>query len=218
MPTSHEYARRQKSLYGKGDYRRKIHMRHLRYKRRTYTQKPEIKWKDTQINSVIDNTGDVVLLNGLTQGTTAQTRIGRKAFMKYITVNGYAQVTPTTGLDQVCRIMFLISKDPNGLAPTIGDILQTGNVESLRNMKGNEDYKILKTFEFTLNASAKPGSKKLVRYFRKLNFPTDYALANNGNITDIEQNAIYMITLGTLNAGNTAGNFVGNIRIGYTDI
>lgn len=212
MPTSHEYTRRQKPS------NRKIQMRRIRYKRKIYTQKPEIKWKDTSVNSVLDNTGDIVLLNGLLQGTTAQNRVGRKAFMKYITVNGYAQVNGTTGLDQVCRVLFLISKDPNGVAPTIADVLQTANVESLRNMKRNEDYRILKSFEFTLNASAKPGNKKLVKYFKKLSFPTDYALANNGNITDIEQNAIYMITLGTLNAGSTAGTFIANIRIGYSDI
>lgn len=178
------------------------------YRRRRYIRRgmsPEVKTIEVRNAPAINSGGFVQLLNGLTRTTTAYGRIGNKVFNKALCVKGFCAVTPATGVDQIHMLMIVKDLKPTGALPTLANILQNVAVYDFPNTDYNTRFKTLWRREFAMNATAEAGSIKPFKFFKKLLTPTQYLDSTNGDITDIEQNAYYLVGLGTSVAGATAG-------------
>ena len=164
-----------------------------------------------------DNNGTVNLINGISQGDTGDTREGRKITIKGLQLRGITQSTPSTGIDQFHRIMIVQQLRPNGVAPALTDILQTNQIQSLRCRFKLRDYKVLVDKTISLNAAGESGSNRFIRFNKKMILNEYFNSFNTGNITDVQSNALYLITLGSSPAGTTAGTFNYNMQLSFVD-
>lgn len=145
-----------------------------------------------------DNPGTSVfagqLLNGLTQGDTASTREGRQIRMKsvelMIRANLHASATRST-----CRILLVLDKQANGSTMTAAQCLENtsvGNVDAMRNLDNRKRFVILMDKRFVLNSDY---PEKAMHVYKKLDIKTIYNSLNNGNVGDINSNALFVWTM-----------------------
>jgi len=117
----------------------------------TYTI-PEKKYKDTTafVNSV-DESGQIILLNGLLQGTSTTTRVGQKIKMKSVFLKMLAYgptVVQTPTIPGVfLRTMIVWDAQPNGTTMTLAELLENTAVAvvpvSPLNMANTARFKVL---------------------------------------------------------------------------
>lgn len=115
------------------------------------------------------------------------------------------QATATTGIDQLHRVMLVKVLRPNGTAPVLTDILQANTITAGRNRAKMGDYVVLFDKVLTINDSDESGSKRFIKYYKRLWMPVVYNSGNAGTIADIQKNALYLLVLGSVATGATAG-------------
>lgn len=181
------------------------------------------EWKhiDVYTGSIVaDTTGALGLINGCIQGADAINRIGRQITMRTVQINGLSSVTSATGLDQTHRVLIVYDSQPNGAALTIAQVLDTtaANVTlALRNTNGIRRFTVLMDKVVRLNSNAEPGGAIAWRLYRRINLPVVFNSGNAGTVADIDTGSMYLISVGNLGAGATAGSLVANIRIMFED-
>lgn len=207
--------------------------------RNTYTI-PEKKFADsTQINSVVSNTGGVLLVNGLQQGTGSTTRIGQQVvwrslhFKFYIDGRSINTTTPNANdWTTKVRVMLVWDTQPNGLTPTISDVLEsagtgTGIVSSLNKANGAR-FKILFDRRYTAQHTwYVPGPPPAIslgnpsanydEVYLKMNHRTDYANTSAGTVADIKTGALFLISLSDTATTDEYPFFSFWLRLRYTD-
>lgn len=190
---------------------------YVRKVKKTY---PKIKaeWKsiDTNITQVQDAIGAVTLLNGCQQGDDIGNREGRQIQMRSIELKLHTYGTAGTGIDQIHRILLVLDKNPNGVAPAIADII-TANTSGLRNLNNRKRFKILMDKRLVINASGEPGTNKVIKKYKQCAYTTQYNAGNAGTIADINNGAIFLVTIGSSIVGATAGTTFGYVRIRFTE-
>jgi len=189
--------------------------------RRPYFPVASSEWKyiDTADAYAVNTTGTLTLLNGLSLGNTATTRIGQKVTLRTLEVKYRSAVTATTGLDQTHRILFVLDRQCNGAALTLAEVIVPQNTEGLRNLAQRKRFKILMDLRFDLNAAGESGSTKADKFFYtfKGGLVQEFNAGNAGTVADISSGSIYMIHLGSNAAGVTAGTSAVVTRLRYTD-
>lgn len=181
----------------------------------------EWKYKDTLINVAIDATGTQTLLNGISPGNGASERVGMKICIKTVEIILRVKVTDGTGVDQDQRLMILLDRQANGAAPAaLTDFLLAANITSPRALTNRKRFKTFWNKIYSLNASGESGSHRIYKAYLKFRRPiiVDYNAGAAGTVADISSNALYLITLGSVVAGATAGVAYGYIRLRYTDM
>jgi len=179
-------------------------------------------------------------------GSDFNNRIGRKCVLKsvylkwrcfpnYIEEPQAAVYNAAFAFPQtMVRVLLVWDTNPNGVIPTIEDILQqtTTNVPdpfSFINMNNRDRFRILldKVHQFTAIIKTAAGTTSIGanqtwngKKFKKLNLETIFNSTSAGTIGDISSGALYLCGLGTENNG--AGNLkyaIGefNTRIRYDD-
>jgi hypothetical protein len=178
----------------------------------------EVKYVDTTISQAADTTGAVTLIDGIARGDDVSERVGRKVVMRRITHTLVSYVTPSTGVDQTHRYLLVFDKQANGVAPAITDVLVSVSTVALPNLNNRLRFVILHDELKALNASAEPGSYWATG-MRKLqcSLNVQFNSGDAGTVTDIQTGALYLITLGSMVAGVTAGTFSGRTRVEYID-
>jgi len=179
---------------------------------------PEKKWKDVSTACSFDTTGTLALLNGLDRGDDDGSRIGRKCTMKSLELRGVAKATVDTGLAQAIRVIVFYDSQTNAAAPGITDVVNTADAVTLRNMNGSSRFKILVDSYDVLNDAA--GDDRRPAFFheyRKFSLPMQFNNGDAGTVADIVCGSVYLITLGELAAGATAGAGTIRTRIRYVD-
>lgn len=197
-----------------------------RYTRRPYYPKATTEWKylDTVFNQDMNTTPVLQLLNGLTLGNTASTRIGQKYNIVTVEAQFRALTTAATGVEQFCRYLFVLDRQPNGVAPAaITDILSSNSPTALRNLENRKRFKIILSRTFAMGATSVATGTETSRTFHdyvkfKRPITVDCNSQNNGDIRDIVTNSLYICVLGNMGAGNTDANLIGTIRVRYTDM
>ncbi|MBV6343574.1 hypothetical protein [Candidatus Magnetobacterium casense] len=174
---------------------------------------------DTVLDGAMDSTGLQTLLNGLSLGNTATTRIGVKIAIKSIEMRLLSYATAGTGTDQCHRIMAFIDRQPNAAAPTLGDQLASNSYMAMRTLTQRKRFKILWDRQYIINATAEPGTLRHFHMYMKFKRPlvVEYNAANNGTVADIVSNSLYFYKIASNAAGATAGALLGYARIRYTD-
>ncbi|AUM61684.1 capsid [uncultured virus] len=205
----------------RGSYRRVAGVR--RYPnfgtiRRTYTI-PEKKFIDVRgVNGVLDETPGYLLINGLTQGASAITRIGSRIMMKSVHLKYYvkgpelASVTGVT-LQNMVRIILAYDLQPNSATPTSSDFFEDatpglGIVSPMRKewssrwkVLWDKRYPIVSTYQ---PSGITPGQNMIYdETFIKLNHAVEYSDSSTGTVADIKTGAVWLIALSD---NGTTGN------------
>lgn len=190
--------------------------------RRTYTI-PELKYKDTsEVGTVIDESGNITLLNALQLGTAATSRVGmrinmRSVHLKYlITGPTYATLNGSFAQFAHTRVMIILDLQPNGATPALSDILEDttaglGIVSPIYLANGAR-FKVLYDKRHVVTPNNIVAANNVIQttalmsiydeIYLKLSHEVQYSDSNNGDITDIKTGALFLVTL-TSNA--TAG-------------
>lgn len=203
---------------GKGP-RRVPRMTRYRYvrTRKGYQPKEEFKYKDSAVTTACDTTGALTLLNGLQTGDDSINREGREVRIRSIQFKGFTGVTTGTGIDQYHRVLVVFDRQTNAAAPAITDILTANGTTAPRNLDNRRRFVILYDRTYSLNAAGEAGSaSRMLKYYKRFNLMETFNSGNAGTVADITTGSIYMITMGSVAAGATAGSASINVRVRFT--
>lgn len=202
----------------------------------------EIKWIDVPatINS-INNTGALILLNGMGTGADCYQRVGRevrwKAFQLDYTILPFPR---TVASADIARVMLVWDREPHSVIPIIGDILAcqdnggalTTTNESFRNMGNKDRFLILMdrrhvlpgytntAGQMTTVGPAVPNNDNWSQtFYEKVNgkLATRYS-ANGSTIASINNGALYLLILGGIATASTGWDVSYVTRCTFTDV
>lgn len=173
-------------------------------------------------NYAADTTGTVTLVATVAQGTSVNQRIGKKILLKSLQLRGYASNGSTAVTNDVA-VLFVYDKRPTGSLPTVTDFLDTANSRSFNNDSNSGRFKILKRMDFLLSGTQTTtvgyGPAKSMDFYLKLNGLQEvFKAAGTGAIGDIEEGALYMVTVGSNAAGTGAANVNVGMRVRFVDV
>jgi len=169
-----------------------------------------------------DTTGSITLLNTVAQGASVSQRIGKKWYMKSIQTHGFVQ-NGSTAISNLAAWMIVYDKRPTGSLPAITDILVTANSQAFNNDVNAGRFKIIRRWEqylagSTLAASAGGDTGCEASEYIKINLPVVNKAAGTGAIGDIEEGALYLVTVGNTAAGTAAASLDTGFRLRFVDM
>jgi hypothetical protein len=171
------------------------------------------------VGIVSDTTGGIQLLNGIATGTALDQRLGREVRCGSLRGNLLSYVTATTGVDQLHRILLVWDRQPNGAALAILDVLDATTVYAQQNIANISRFKILWDVFHALNASPESGSLKAIELSCPIKKVVIYNSGTAGTVADIATGSLYLISLGNIAPGATAGGVAGTLRLTFsTDV
>jgi len=185
----------------------------------------ELQFVDTTSFADATTTGDVVLLNGLTQGTTASTRIGRKINMVSLQLKMRFQ-QESLALVPGTHVFWAIVYDSqtNAATPAYTDIFDAVLPTALRNISNAQRFRVIREGTFILtpmnNAGQNlpaQGQAVCVNEFMRLNLGTSYNAGSAGTVGDIQTGGLFFISCSNIAAGTADVDVVGSIRLRYVD-
>lgn len=137
------------------------------------------------------NTGTVTLLNGMLQGTAANTREGNSVKDYSLEINCCPTFNAASAVPyQYCRIMVVRDNQVNGVLPTATQILANVSYTSCKNSAYSKRFKILADRTLCLNAQGTPNAFE--KFYFKMGTHTNYGLGNTGNVQDIASGGLYL--------------------------
>lgn len=173
-----------------------------------------------------DTTGSITLIATIPQGTTVNTRVGKKAVYRSIQMRGYC-FNGTTATYNDCAIIMVYDRRPTGVLPAITDVLVSSTSYSMNNDVNSGRFQIVRRFDFELIGNitgviatqqiTESSAKSVDAFVSITNKPIVFKALGTGAIADIEEGALYMITVGNTNAGTGAANLAVGFRIRFQD-
>lgn len=168
----------------------------------------------------LDTTGSITLVATIAQGTTVNQRIGKKAMLKSIQCRGFMNANTTAITNDVAYIL-VYDRRPTGSLPAITDVLVAANATSFNNDNNTGRFKILKRVDTQLiGNSTTPATGQEIHsedWFLKVNRRIIFKAAGTGAIGDIEEGAIYLVTVGVVAAGTAAATLTCSFRTRFVD-
>lgn len=170
----------------------------------------------------LDTTGSIALLNTVAQGASINQRIGKKITLKSLQCRGFCANNATSTYNDVA-FLIVHDKRPDGNLPAITDILETASASSFNNTQNEGRFRVLKRVDFNLIGSAANQYTECTTmnadFFLDLkSIPTTYKAAGTGAIGDIEDGALYIVSVGSGAAGTTAAVASLGFRLRYWDV
>jgi len=141
-------------------------------------------------NQVTANTP--ILLNGVAQGTTATTRLGRRITMKSLLVKGDFSMTATGTGASPLRCLIVYDSQTNAVAATATDVLAADQFDSPMNLSNSRRFKTLLDEQIPCLGAAGPAAVHINRYV-KLNHSVEFNTGSAGTVGDIQTGSIYML-------------------------
>ena len=175
-----------------------------------------------------DTTGSVTLLNAVPQGAAVTQRVGKKIIMKGLQCRGLLYNNSTASMND-CATIIIYDKRPTGALPTITDILVSAASNSMNNDANAGRFQIVKRMDELLlgnrsftgavaNALVDCSAAEADWWIDLKNRPVTYKAAGTGAIGDIEEGALYLVTIGSTAAGTAAAELGANFRLRFQDI
>lgn len=178
----------------------------------------EIKQKTFSSNTVVDNTGSVTLINGLTRGYDEDNRIARKVIFLHLEVHCYALATAGTGTPQPGRMLVVCDHQSNGATPAVLDILQMANPRSPMNYDNRHRFTVLADWYYSLcNYTGTAVKGETYNTARSIKIPARFDTGNGGLVADYINGAMFIVSLGQNAAGVTAGDMWYSGRLLFVD-
>ena len=173
---------------------------------------------------VLDTTGSVTLLNTVAQGAAVTQRVGKKIVMKGLQCRGNLQNGSTANSNDVA-FMIVYDKRPTGALPTVSDILVSASSSAMNNDANTGRFSILKRHDdilignLTAAANWTEATVKSCDWWLDLkSTPVVYKAAGTGAIGDIEEGALYLVTVGQVAAGTAAAAMRVAFRLRFLDV
>lgn len=167
-----------------------------------------------------DTTGSLTLLNAVPQGAAVTQRIGKKIEMKSLQARGIVQ-NGTTAIVNDIAYLIVYDKRPTGTLPAITDVLVSVSSFSMNNDNNSGRFKIVKRVDQNLIGNAGALTESTAQdadWFCSLKgLETVYKALGTGAIADIEQGALYLITVGNVAAGTAAATLFESFRLRFMD-
>lgn len=183
----------------------------------------ETGYVDTAIASYpCDTTGSVTLIPTIAQGASVNQRVGKKVMLKNLQIRGQVQAG-TAGTIADWAIAIVYDKRPTGSLPAVTDILVTANSNSFNNDANSGRFKILRRWDdVVLGASGSPSNSKTAvdfsQFVKLKGLPCVFKAAGTGAIGDIEEGALYLVTVGSQAAGTAAASAPLAFRTRFVDV
>lgn len=169
-----------------------------------------------------DTTGAIVLVATVPQNTNVNSRIGKKIVWKSIQMRGRMNAGSTsTVCDAACLLVY--DRRPTGSLPAITDILNTATASSFNNDANSGRFKILRRWDKTFSGNtATPATGNeimdLNEYVNLRGLPGVFKAAGTGAIGDIEEGAIYFVSVGDQAPGTAAAGTTVGFRTRFVDV
>jgi len=188
--------------------------------------KRELKFIDTNLsNTTLFPGGSAfssgswvfTLLNGVSEGTDEQSRIGRELTLTSIYMRGSVNGTITPTEAGFCKWYIVQDTQSNAAIFPITNFLISDDINALGNLDYRTRFKIIATDKW--EQSGNLGNDKfihLIDFYKKLNIPVEFNNNNAGTIADITRNSLYLLT-NTYGLGVNSQNTVLNIRVRFDD-
>lgn len=179
-------------------------------------------------NYALDTTGSVTLLNAVTQGAAVTQRVGKKIALKGLQCRGY-MINNSTAVTNDVAFLIVYDKRPTGALPTVTDILVSATSFSMNNDANSGRFSILKRVDEMLignpsftgavaNALTETTATDADWWLDLKGRETVYKAAGTGGIGDIEQGALYLVTVGQTITGTAAATLGVGFRLRFLDI
>jgi len=169
----------------------------------------------------LDTTGSVTLLNTVAQGAGVTQRVGKKVCLKSLQCRGFV-VNNSTATYNDCAVLIIYDKRPTGALPTVSDILVSANATAMNNDANSGRFEVLKRVDFELLGNSTQITEayaKSADFYLDLKMrPEIFKAAATGAIGDIEQGAVYLVTVGVSSAGTTAAVATLSFRTRFVDV
>lgn len=166
---------------------------------------------------------NAMLLNGISEGDDNTNREGRVIKMVRVSIKAWANHQAAAGTFAACRLVLLYDRQSNGVAPAFTNIwtATSGNATWASQINTNSAgrYKILLDRMFyTVGDTSMDGKAIKINIRFKRGLRTLYN-ASGATIAQINQGALYLITMGNQNSGAAAATVLtGTARMRYTDV
>lgn len=147
----------------------------------------------------------VTLVNGIAQGATANTRIGRRVTLTSMLVRW----SLASNVPQV-RFLVIYDHAPNGALPAIADILTSDNYLAPMNLINNDRFMVLHDENINQMGGAGMAGKWV---YKRQPLQMQYTNAATGVIADITTGAIYLLA-----ANIGTASMVFSVRTRFTDL
>ena len=157
------------------------------------------------------------LLNGITTGATATTRIGRKINLKSLYLRYTVGLTASSTGGCQFRILVVYDKQTNGNTATITDILLSDDFKAPNNLSYRDRFVDL-VDEVTDPVSVQNNYQLAGIIYRKINLEQMFNAGTAGDITDITTGSILVFCAQSGGVGTGAPLFDFTSRIRFTDI
>lgn len=168
----------------------------------------------------LDTTGAIVLVATIAQGASINQRLGKRAMYKSFQIRGRV-VGNSAAATNIGTIMLVYDKRPTGSLPAITDVIETANAAALTNNDNANRFQILYRRQYSIvgnPAGPTDDTQHSIDDFVKFKKPIGFKSAATGAIDDIEEGAVYLITVGNNAAGTTAADSAVTIRTRFEDV
>jgi len=170
---------------------------------------------------VCDTTGSITLIATVAQGASVSQRIGKKIRWESIQMRGQSSANATSTISDGAAII-VYDKRPTGSLPAITDILVSASSNSLNNDNNSGRFQILRRLNWLhLGNSGAPTTGREgydINEFVNVKRPCIFKSAATGAIGDIEEGALYLVTVGNQAAGSAACKCDIGFRVRYRDM
>ena len=171
-------------------------------------------------NYAMDTTGTITLLATIPQGTTVNSRVGKKILLKSIQMRGSISNNSAATVNDVAYLI-VYDRRPTGSLPAITDILDTATSRSMNNDANSGRFKIIRRVDTALVGNVttftEATMKSVDEYIKLRDLPMVFKAAGTGAIADIEEGALYLVTVGFVAAGTAAAQLSAGFRIRFYD-
>jgi len=198
-----------------------------RYNARMSARRPSLQRETGYVDLAsttfnFSTTGTIVLVATVAQGAGVTQRVGKKIALKSCQTRGQV-VSSTATVFCDCALLLVYDKRPTGALPAITDILVTATPDAFNNDTNSGRFEIVRRWDFTLiGNSSTPQTGGEIRdasaFVPMKNRPVHFKAAATGAIADIEQGALYMVSVGSQVAGATAGVGTIGVRTRFLDV
>lgn len=153
----------------------------------------ELKNVDTTTGSIVQlgtPSAAATLLNGLAQGTTATTRLGRRITMKSIYILWEGNMAATSVGASPLRLLIVYDKQANATAPVATDVLQTDAIFDASNLSNSHRFVTL-CDEIVESVGTGGPQAWFRKIYKKINLQTEFNTGSAGTIGDIQTGSVY---------------------------
>ena len=187
--------------------------------------RPELKYYDTADTSATAvATAGIIrndsLVDGITQGSGPSGRLGNRILVKKVLFNYSGHITSTATPGDACdilRFMIVQDKQCNGSAATVGEVLESANMNSFNDLETSSRFKILYNKFHVMNtfgAYSTQNSRSYIHFQGAIdcNIPVQFS-ASTGAVGDVSTNNIFVLAI----SENGEAIIDGQLRVRYLD-